>query len=63
MFSDQGTIRRHPASSGGGRRERSSGWPVRSIAISVAVALALIGFGVYSYTKYTGRGHRAPGRC
>ena len=35
-----------------GERERSSGWPVRSIAISVAVALALIGFGVYSYTKY-----------
>lgn len=43
-----------------GERGRSSGWPVRRIAISVAVALALIGFGVYSYTKSAGRGHRAP---
>jgi cold shock CspA family protein len=43
-----------------GEHGRSSGLPLRSIAISVAIALALIGFGVYSYTKSSGRGHRAP---
>ena len=62
MFNAQGTIRRHPPSSGGQESMNASGsWPVRSIAISVAVALALVGFGVYSYTKYAGRGSPGAG--